>query len=148
MGLKFASAILAFAVAITPALAFGGTAWYDGSDPGDNYSWDVNFDDQSVRIHDGECDGDGAYSHYYTTTDQGTQRRVDDPDGCSSGEGTASSLFYLYRHRTCEDCLLYTSDAADDLLCVDLGGRRIIKKKKQTKKTEEKTKHRPTTHIH
>ena len=26
-------------------------------------------------------------------------------------------------------CLLYTSDAADDLLCVDLGSRRIIKKK-------------------
>ena len=26
-----------------------------------------------------------------------------------------------------DDCLLYTSDAADDLLCVDLGGRRIIK---------------------
>ena len=26
-------------------------------------------------------------------------------------------------------CLLYTSDAADDLLCVALGGRRIIKKK-------------------
>ena len=30
-------------------------------------------------------------------------------------------------------CLLYTSDAADDLLCVDLGGRRIIKKKNITK---------------
>src|SRR5450756_2587056 len=28
-------------------------------------------------------------------------------------------------------CLLYTSDAADDLLCVDLGGRRIIKTKKR-----------------
>ena len=28
-----------------------------------------------------------------------------------------------------DTCLLYTSDAADDLLCVDLGGRRIIKKK-------------------
>src|SRR5450756_123801 len=27
----------------------------------------------------------------------------------------------------CSLCLLYTSDAADDLLCVDLGGRRIIK---------------------
>ena len=27
-----------------------------------------------------------------------------------------------------QNCLLYTSDAADDLLCVDLGGRRIIKK--------------------
>ena len=26
-------------------------------------------------------------------------------------------------------CLLYTSDAADDLPCVDLGSRRIIKKK-------------------
>ena len=26
-------------------------------------------------------------------------------------------------------CLLYTSDAADDPLCVDLGGRRITKKK-------------------
>ena len=32
------------------------------------------------------------------------------------------------------NCLLYTSDAADDLLCVDLGGRRIIKKKKYTEK--------------
>src|SRR5659263_78584 len=30
-------------------------------------------------------------------------------------------------------CLLYTSDAADDRLCVDLGGRRIIKKKKTKK---------------
>ena len=26
------------------------------------------------------------------------------------------------------DCLLYTSDAADDVASVDLGGRRIIKK--------------------
>ena len=25
-------------------------------------------------------------------------------------------------------CLLYTSDAADDLRCVDIGGRRIIRK--------------------
>ena len=31
-------------------------------------------------------------------------------------------------------CLLYTSDAADDLLRVDLGGRCIIKKKTKTKK--------------
>ena len=30
-------------------------------------------------------------------------------------------------------CLLYTSDAADDLPCVDLGGRRITKKKNQYK---------------
>src|SRR5680860_1874245 len=38
------------------------------------------------------------------------------------------------RARNPETCLLYTSDAADDLLCVDLGGRRIIKKKKKNKK--------------
>ena len=37
-----------------------------------------------------------------------------------------------------KDCLLYTSDAADDLLCVDLGGSRIIKKKKVRKKESDK----------
>ena len=30
-------------------------------------------------------------------------------------------------------CLLYTSDAADERSSVDLGGRRIIKKKQHTK---------------
>src|SRR5450756_2744073 len=35
----------------------------------------------------------------------------------------------LRRNPAITTCLLYTSDAADDLLCVDLGGRRIIKKK-------------------
>ena len=34
-------------------------------------------------------------------------------------------------------CLLYTSDAADDLLCVDLGGRRILKKKTKKKKNKK-----------
>eukprot|EP00658_Telonema_sp_P-2_P016000 TRINITY_DN16193_c0_g1_i1.p1 TRINITY_DN16193_c0_g1~~TRINITY_DN16193_c0_g1_i1.p1 ORF type:complete len:158 (-),score=46.68 TRINITY_DN16193_c0_g1_i1:89-562(-) len=33
------------------------------------------------------------------------------------------------------DCLLYTSDAADEEDSVDLGGRRIIKKKKRKKET-------------
>ena len=36
---------------------------------------------------------------------------------------------FLSRIEWDRNCLLYTSDAADDLLCVDLGGRRIIKKK-------------------
>ena len=31
-----------------------------------------------------------------------------------------------------QTCLLYTSDAADERSSVDLGGRRIIKKKKKT----------------
>ena len=33
------------------------------------------------------------------------------------------------------DCLLYTSDAADERSSVDLGGRRIIKKKNRQKLT-------------
>src|SRR5450756_974229 len=32
--------------------------------------------------------------------------------------------FHFLRVQRCWLCLLYTSDAADDLLCVDLGGRR------------------------
>ena len=37
-------------------------------------------------------------------------------------------------------CLLYTSDAADERSSVDLGGRRIIKKK-----TKEEAQRHPTT---
>src|SRR5450756_1453837 len=33
---------------------------------------------------------------------------------------------YVILRKHGNSCLLYTSDAADDLLCVDLGGRRII----------------------
>src|SRR5450756_3196215 len=63
---------------------------------------------------------------------------------CSRKGATVSMRSYNSRmriaHLLCQhiafdkSCLLYTSDAADDLLCVDLGGRRIIKKKKKTKK--------------
>ena len=35
---------------------------------------------------------------------------------------------YLEEENKYTNCLLYTSDAADDSLRVDLGGRRIIKK--------------------
>ena len=42
-----------------------------------------------------------------------------DPIGEAGGDN-----LYMY-------CLLYTSDAADERSSVDLGGRRIIKKKKQ-----------------
>ena len=40
-------------------------------------------------------------------------------------DGSASSSRMSAR----STCLLYTSDAADDLLCVDIGGRRFITKK-------------------
>ena len=35
---------------------------------------------------------------------------------------------YTWKEQMVITCLLYTSDAADDSLRVDLGGRRIIKK--------------------
>ena len=46
-------------------------------------------------------------------------------EGVGGGHGHGSRLETAVevQFRT---CLLYTSDAADDLLCVDLGGRRII----------------------
>ena len=40
---------------------------------------------------------------------------------------------------SCGACLLYTSDAADERSSVDLGGRRIIKKKKINKRTVHRT---------
>ena len=38
------------------------------------------------------------------------------------------SFFFKMQFTKSKYCLLYTSDAADDMQCVDLGGRRIIKK--------------------
>ena len=46
-------------------------------------------------------------------------RKAADYRGCRDG-----------RRGLCRPCLLYTSDAADERSSVDLGGRRIIKKKK------------------
>mgnify|MGYP003380405113 CR=1 FL=1 len=40
------------------------------------------------------------------------------------------------------DCLLYTSDAADERSSVDLGGRRIIKKKTKRKRIAVLLQHR------
>ena len=50
-------------------------------------------------------------------------------------------------------CLLYTSDAADERSSVDLGGRRIIKKKKQSsmstcQQTHSRTCRRRAQHDH
>src|SRR5659263_775405 len=48
----------------------------------------------------------------------------------SSHSLVSTSCFnlFLFTFPLSQSCLLYTSDAADDLLCVDLGGRRIIQK--------------------
>ena len=42
-------------------------------------------------------------------------------------------------------CLLYTSDAADERSSVDLGGRRIIKKKKQVDDKAQQFRKKNTT---
>src|SRR5665811_2619838 len=49
-------------------------------------------------------------------------------------DGVKDMQEVVSRFATSSTCLLYTSDAADDLTRVDLGGRRIIKKKKKKKK--------------
>ncbi len=43
-------------------------------------------------------------------------------------------MLYILPMINLKDCLLYTSDAADERSSVDLGGRRIIKKKTTTDK--------------
>ena len=42
--------------------------------------------------------------------------------------------YWNEKHQNLYVCLLYTSDAADERSSVDLGGRRIIKKKKNRMK--------------
>src|SRR5665811_1860395 len=48
------------------------------------------------------------------------------PGATALAQAKASGEF-THTHQRYWDCLLYTSDAADDLTRVDLGGRRIIK---------------------
>ena len=49
----------------------------------------------------------------------------------------APDYLNAYRAVRLIGCLLYTSDAADERSSVDLGGRRIIKKKKRHKTRAE-----------
>mgnify|MGYP003380568951 CR=1 FL=1 len=49
------------------------------------------------------------------------------------GKADSTQLALLRGLTIITSCLLYTSDAADERSSVDLGGRRIIKKKKKNK---------------
>ena len=62
---------------------------------------------------------------YYTNADYKVTRNVTRYAGVIYELDEHHSVYASYT------CLLYTSDAADDMQCVDLGGRRIIKKKKR-----------------
>eukprot|EP00825_Cyclidium_porcatum_P026350 TRINITY_DN2836_c0_g1_i4.p1 TRINITY_DN2836_c0_g1~~TRINITY_DN2836_c0_g1_i4.p1 ORF type:complete len:460 (-),score=62.00 TRINITY_DN2836_c0_g1_i4:80-1459(-) len=62
---------------------------------------------------------------------------------CAASQGCMNNLTFgnnKFGYYETIACLLYTSDAADDMQCVDLGGRRIIKKKKKTIDTYYKMK--------
>src|SRR5665213_2866562 len=86
----------------------------------------------SHPVHQAECETEGHETRKSLGTVGVWPRRRDRfrvPGPCThhlagrfrfrDGDHRKKGLFF--------DCLLYTSDAADDLLCVDLGGRRIIK---------------------
>ena len=53
--------------------------------------------------------------------------------------GEDQRLVHLHGLEALLLCLLYTSDAADERSSVDLGGRRIIKKKKNVQQDGEST---------
>ena len=55
---------------------------------------------------------------------------------CSEIPGRDAAPVGMFRGAWAYSCLLYTSDAADERSSVDLGGRRIIKKKKQEIQSE------------
>ena len=59
--------------------------------------------------------------------------------------GLSKSTELLARNMPYGDCLLYTSDAADERSSVDLGGRRIIKKKYHISTWPSMSTHTPTT---
>ena len=58
--------------------------------------------------------------------------------GISPGAGTMALLDAIQSGEGARSCLLYTSDAADERSSVDLGGRRIIKKKKNEEREGSK----------
>src|SRR5680860_199894 len=59
----------------------------------------------------------------------GLKLKIISPNIYDEIEDVIRNVRAVYFFGSYKICLLYTSDAADDLLCVDLGGRRIIKKK-------------------
>ena len=61
-----------------------------------------------------------------------TVTAADDLDVAAAGVGQRGDHILIQGLAQSAGCLLYTSDAADDLLCVELGGRRILQKKTKT----------------
>ena len=56
-------------------------------------------------------------------------------DGATTAGLSGRAMLVDYIEKLFPACLLYTSDAADERSSVDLGGRRIIKKKTEQHET-------------
>ena len=56
--------------------------------------------------------------------------------------------YRVIRHDNRDICLLYTSDAADERSSVDLGGRRIIKKKNTSDRVDMRVHKKQKYHQH
>lgn len=88
-------------LAMAPLAAFAGII-YEGSDWSDAYGGGSVW---YVEIHDGESDGNGAYAQFDTPS-QGTNLRLNDPNGSTAGNGFAGPYIFVSRHKTCEDVSL------------------------------------------
>ena len=93
----------------TLTLADGSVEHFDALVVANGHHWNPRWPEPAFPGSD-TFEGEQIHSHEYVDESQLKGKRV-----VVVGMGNS--------------CLLYTSDAADELLCVDLGGRRIIKKK-------------------
>ena len=94
---------------------------------GNKWSWAYGFDFTGHNYLSEYNSGDGE-EYESTETDK----------TFTYGGGPFLKISYsLFKNLS---CLLYTSDAADERSSVDLGGRRIIKKKQKEKKEKKKIK--------
>ena len=89
----------------------------------------ITFSDVSAS---GVCPQDYSVTRTWIATDE-----------CGNSSSCSATIFVQDN-----TCLLYTSDAADERSSVDLGGRRIIKKKKNEEKGGDRKIHKNYSITH
>ena len=104
---------------------------------GITFKWntaDSHWSDSAIRINSESAVGLVCYdwntgkTYVQRTSSMYYSGRSPITDGSNSAVSNNACSFILSTEDLTWICLLYTSDAADDSLRVDLGGRRIIKK--------------------